>query len=277
MEGRDRGYCLGSSQEPGTCLGCGACANAAEREALTHHQLSLPEQGPYLSKLQAAVGRKRRLPPTYWRVRLDPWLGGVLPAYLNAYLFREILACCPGLVDNLLSVRESLFTVKPNEKRFPVMGGETVLALKAWDVDALRARLLPAIEPPVPAGFEILGPAEHFTPGTFTQMRLQVHLPAAAFPEPRRALDRYLRRVYVPYSLRREEEAGYRFDVPKKGLKKKLLLGGILEEREDGFYTTMDVGWKFDLMAFLAEFEERDLHRHARVSVSALQWDGPNH
>jgi hypothetical protein len=104
-----------------------------------------------------------------------------------------------------------------------------------------------------------------------------VHLPAAAFPEPRRALDRYLRRVYVPYSLRREEGAGYRFDVPKKGLKKKLLLGGILEEREDGFYTTMDIGWKFDLMAFLAEFEERDLHRHARVSVSALQWDGPNH
>jgi radical SAM superfamily enzyme YgiQ (UPF0313 family) len=276
IEGRDRGYCLGSNQEPGTCLGCGACASAAQREALTQHQLRLPEQGHYLAELRATVARKRRLPLVYWRVRLDPWLGGVLPAYLNAYLFHQILACCPDLVDNLLSVRESLFTVKPNEKRFPVMGGETVLECKAWDTDALRARLLQAIAPPPPAGFEILGAAEHFSPGTFTQMRLHVYLPAMAFPEPRRALDRYLRRVYVPYSLRREEGAGYRFDVPQKGLKKKVLLGGSLEEREDGFTTTIDVGYKFDLMAFLGEFGDRNLARHARASVSALRWDGPN-
>jgi hypothetical protein len=105
-------------------------------------------------------------------------------------------------------------------------------------------------------------------------MRLDLELPAATFPEPRRALDRYLRDAYVPYSIRREGARGtrYRFDVPQKAIKKRVLYGGSFEGRDDAFHAALDVGAKFDLMAFLEAFDGRDLHRHAKAHVSCLEW-----
>jgi len=88
--GKDRGYCLGSADGDGTCLGCGACADAEQRRTLTMHRIHepIPSTGmsgsSYLAELRAMVARKRRLQPVYWHVRLAGWLGGVHPAFLFA-------------------------------------------------------------------------------------------------------------------------------------------------------------------------------------------------
>jgi len=268
QSGEDGGYCLGSREQPGRCLGCGACSDAEQRRALTRHQIRQPERGPYLKQLREVVARKRRLEPAYFRLRLEPWLAGVRPEFLNGFVFKELLARYPELLDNLLTVRESLFALPPNDSRFPVVSGETVFGLKAWDARSLETRFCGKN---LVSGFEIIGPAEGFTPGVFTRLHLDVHLPARLFPEPRARLEQYLRSAYVPYSLRREGER-LRFDLPRKAIKKKILFGGFFEAQEDGFWASLEIGPKFDLAAFLRAFDGKSLFRHTQVRVSGIEW-----
>jgi hypothetical protein len=126
-------------------------------------------------------------------------------------------------------------------------------------------------------GFEVLGPAEDFVPGAFTRLQIEIHLPASHFPEPRRHLETYLRDAYLPYSLRREEplqagEARYLFDVPSKGLRKKILFGGAFEIGTCGIDAWLEVGPGFDLLALLESFGGRGLYRQARVYVAGIRW-----
>ncbi len=265
--GLDPGYCLGDAAGPGQCRGCGACPDEEHRRAVLHHRIRIPDLGPYLAELQDVVNRKRRLRPVYYRLRTDAALSGVHPAFLNAFVFRQILARAPELAENLLSVREALFTVPPNDRRFPTLGGETVFALRAWDADALRAALSSL---PAPGeGLEVRGPVENFTPGAFTKAHLALSLPLP-LPTARAALEGYLRGAYVPFSLRREGE-GYGIEVPPRGRKKKVLFGGYLEGQEERTAVVLEVGPKFDLRALL-EMAGSDLRAgDCRVEVRGVE------
>jgi hypothetical protein len=272
--GHDRGYCLGDLEQPGRCLGCGACVGEEQRQAITHHQIRQPDRVRFAAQLREVMDRKRRLQPVYSLVRLDSWLAGLVPESLNGFVFKAVLTSCPDLVDNLLSVRESLFAVRPNDRRFPAMSGETVFALKAWDVDELEQALETRVfGKDLASGVEILGLVPGYTPGEFARLHLEVHLPADLFPEPRARLEQYLRSAYLRYSLRREG-VRYRFDLPPKALKKKILFGGSFETREgdQGFLASLDVGPKFDLMAFLGAFGGQGLAHRAQVRVSDIEW-----
>jgi radical SAM superfamily enzyme YgiQ (UPF0313 family) len=290
-EGRDGGYCLGSQDKEGRCLACGACASAERRSAITGQRAPTSDAGAHVASLREVMAHKRQLKPVYVRVRLDRRLAGALPAYLNAYAFRELLARHPELAENLLSARESLFTRSPNDRRFPPLTGETVFALKAWDVEAMMGILgCSRTSPPAlvgrahdlgstttTMGLEVIGLAEGFTPGTFTRIQLEIHLPDRHFPEPRRNLETYLREAYLPYLLRREEplqggEARYRFDVPSKGLRKKILYSGAFEIGARGMDAWLEVGPGFDLLALLEGFGGRNLYRQAGVHVTRVEW-----
>ncbi len=273
--GEDGGYCLGNHEQPGHCLGCGACADEEQRRAITQHQIRQPERGAYQARLREVMARKRRLQPLYFRFQVEPWLAGVSAEFLNAFVFREIVGQCPELVDNLLSVRESLFTVRPNDGRFPGMSGETVFALKAWDFGALEMGI-ETRSLSLRLQKNLVSPANDFVPGVFTRLRLEVRLPGEFFPNPRARLEEYLRGAYVRYSVRREA-GGYRFDVARKALKKKILFGGFFCKRSDAregdeFFASLDVGPKFDLMAFLRTFGGKGRHHHARVRVLEIEW-----
>ncbi len=270
--GTDSGYCLGSDERSGRCLGCEACADQEQRQTITHHQIHQPERSAFLAQLREVMARKRRLPPVYVRLRLEPWLAGVLPEFLNAFVLREIVTRYPELVDNLLSVRESLFTLRPNDRQFPSVSGETIFAFKAWDVRELETGFFDEQSGKNPvSGVEIIELADGFAPGTFTKLHLDINLPGDLFPEPRARLEEYLRGAYVRYSVRREE-GRYRFDLPAKTLKKKVIFSGFFETRENEFVASLDVGPKFDLMAFLQTFDGKGLHYHAQVQVSEIEW-----
>jgi hypothetical protein len=256
--------------------------DAGQRETITHHRIEQPEAGPYFSRLRDIVARKRRLQPAYYVLRLNKVQPGVQPAFLNALLFKEMLTCYPALTDNLLSVRESLLTVAPPSRgrrsgkrgRYPTMSGESVFALYAWDVEALHAVLCGPIDTQEPT-FDVVRQVDAFTPGVFRQLHLGLHLPAPLFKHPRQRLEAYLGDAYVPYSLRREEAQNtgtrrYRFDVPAKGLKKKVILGGHFEVDEAGFSAGLDIGPRFDLLAFVERFGCPDLLRYAKLESSDI-------
>jgi radical SAM superfamily enzyme YgiQ (UPF0313 family) len=279
--GVDGGYCLGSDEQAGHCLGCAACVDEEQRRVITHHRIRGPEhkpdRSPFRVELREVMASKRRLESAHYLVRLAPWLAGTRPEFINALVFRGLLGRCPDLVDNLLSVRESLFTRRPMDRRFPAVSGEAVFGLRAWDVEALGLALRTGTRETGDSGFEMVGPIEGFTPGAFTKLHLDVHLPARFFPEPRARLEAYLRSVYVPYSLRREGER-LRFELARKALKKRVLFSGYIEpyregdDGEGGLFLSLDVGPKFDLGAFLETFGGKHLAHQARAHVSQIEW-----
>jgi hypothetical protein len=151
------------------------------------------------------------------------------------------------------------------------MNGETVFALYAWDVDALLHNLGGQ------GKVQVLRVVDDFSPGVFKRLRLNMHLPAAAFNAPRQHLERYLADAYVPYSLRREEASAvgatrYRFDLPAKGLKKKVLLGGHFELSEAGFDACLEAGVRFDLLALLDRFDRVNAVHYTELSCSDIRW-----
>jgi hypothetical protein len=161
--------------------------------------------------------------------------------------------------------------------------GETVFALKAWDTEELVGVLLAhssptgeqAVPPRAPA-FEVLGPADGFEPGVYSRLGLALALPARHFADPRVRLEQYLRDAYLPYSLRRDASFAegvtrYSFDVPKKGLKKKILYEGSFTLSERGMDAHLDVGPGFDLMGFFATFRER-AHYSAQSRITSVKW-----
>jgi hypothetical protein len=276
----DDGYCLGDASGDGRCLGCDACTDNAQREAITRHRIALPDAGPYLARLREIVARKRRLTPVWYRLRLETQ-AGVRPTFRDTLAFRAILARYPELSDGLLALREALFAAQGRWPRggggFPTMSGESVYALYAWDDGALqRALSAPyGVHDAAEAAFAVLGPAEGFTPeGGFERLHLDLHLPAAFFPQGRRMLEAYLREAYVPYSLRRETPHAegarrYAFDLPQKGLKKRVLYGGHFEAGEAGLDASLEVGPRLDLLALLGGASRVC---HAGIRVSEIMW-----
>jgi hypothetical protein len=183
----------------------------------------------------------------------------------------------------LLAVNESLFTLRPNDRRFPPLTGETVFALKAWDPEVLSTALsrsdATASHPDGQSpGFTVLSLAEGFQPGVYTRLQLDLHLPAQHFDAPRSHLESYLRDAYLPYSLRREPSSQegrsrYRFEIPMKGLRKKILWSGCFDLDSSGMEAHLEIGPGFDLREFLETFD-RDYPRHccAWAHIDSVQW-----
>ncbi len=269
--GEDTGYCLGSA-----CLACGACTDAAQRAAITEHGMAQPG-GLYLRELEDVMRAKWRLKPVYARFRLPPEVAGRDPAWLNAWVMRALLAQYPDLLDNLLSVEESLFTTKDNRRRFANLYGETVFALKAWDATQLLHILASEDSPPrlPPTVYRLLflGWAEGFETGTFARAELVLTLPVVHFPDAGAQLRRFLHAAYAPVNVRRVGEA-YVFDVPEKALKKKLLFEGEFSQDETTFSARLIVGPKFELLDYLRSFPASERWREARIEVRKLWVSG---
>jgi hypothetical protein len=251
--------------------------DAEQRASIVQHRIRGPEPGAQLRELRGLMARKHRIKPLYVRVCVPRSLAGVRPAFLNAALQQALLAQHPEWTDNLLAVDESLFSLRPNSHRFPPLTGETVFALKAWDAEALAdAFAAPPSPTAMPSVFDLLGLAEDFVPGAYTGLELDLSLPVRHFVEPRVHLEQYLRDAYLPYSLRRVSSPGssetrYSFDVPAKGLRKKILWAGTFSLGEKGMEAHLEIGPGFDLSAFLDTFYER-AHYHARVHITHIKW-----
>jgi hypothetical protein len=239
-----------------------------------------PKSDEHLAELRDVVARKHKLKPVYVRVHVARQLAGATSAFLGTAFLQELLSWHPEWADNLLAVRESLFALRPNSAKFPPLTGETVFAVKAWDLalvlpDLLSpdARARPLASKPT---FAVRGLAEGFRPGAYTRLGLHLALPADHFDDTRGHLERYLRAAYLPYSLRRQPDehdgrTRYGFEVSRKGLKKKLLFAGTFSLSEQGMVADLEIGQNFGLRAFLDTFGDRS-HYYADSSITAIQW-----
>jgi hypothetical protein len=265
--GIDDGYCLGDETGAGRCLACGACPDDAGRSATLGHRINPPPEG-YLRDLEKMMTTKWRLQPIYVRVRLPPVVAGGTTEWMNAWVLKGLLEACPELLDNLLTARESLFTVGDNQERLGPFYGETVCALTGWDVQR-AADMLVALPRQAVSGLEILSTVEGFSAGVFERATLSFVLVQDHFPEAGRMLVEFLRANYVPCNLRRAG-SGYVLDLPEKALKKRTVFKGAFQEAEGHVAFHLVVGPKFDLVGYLRSFDGPDRSRGVSVAVSQL-------
>ncbi len=270
--GVDEGYCLGEVGtpgevgEPGRCRACGACTTPDERAAITQHTMRHPGHG-YLETLGKMMRAKWQTRPVYARVWMPPSTASAEAAWRNGYAMRAFLSAHPQLGDTLLSVRESLFTTKGLAGRYIGQYGETVLALKAWDVSILGQLLATGDE--LPGGVRFLGFLDEFAPGVFERLRLHLTLPSEHFPEAGQRLRQYLQAEYVPVNIR-GTAAGYVLDIPEKARKKRIIFAGRFSETDGRFSAELQVSPKFDLLAYLRTFSNFGRYREATVEVRDL-------
>jgi len=217
----DTGYCLGAA-----CLGCGACRDAAQRDALTGRprQPAIPA-----ARIAAVVGieaEKRRLTPVYRYVTLPDEFAGHSPAWSSARLMQLLLAEHPEWTDLLLSAEEALFGWGDNCDRLVIPAGRTVVALRAWEphrlarADVHSGMMCHDEAATVPAPFH---------PGVFARADLTLHTRL----EPREASHQagaWLNAQRLPHTLRRlrspaaspaEPGEGWRLDLAPAALKRR--------------------------------------------------------
>jgi len=193
----DGGYCLGAA-----CLGCGACADAAERQVLTHRNRS-----PHVTEATvAAVARieaeKQRLAPIFLRAVLPAEFAGHSPAWVASRLMQILLMRRPDQTDNLLAIEEVLFSAGENADKLPVPAGETVLSFKAWDPAALGAAVASA-----ESGELALAPlpTAAFKPGGFARATWVVRTRTAPRDAAQQA-SAWLKELHLPHTLCRDQE-----------------------------------------------------------------------
>ncbi|MBN1487044.1 MAG: radical SAM protein [Anaerolineae bacterium] len=271
QEGIDDGYCLGNQDALGHCLGCGACTLPKQREDLLQHTIETPEP-QYLTHLQNTVHTKRKLKPVYIRLWIPELAAGKDPAWINAWVLRSLLDWQSGWIDNLLTVQESLFTTKTNQRLYTGMYGETVFALKAWEITTILDAFTEQGENTLLSGkVRYMGMAQDFTPGEFKQADIKIVLPTSHFPEAGQHLRKYLHQQYVPVNIRRHD-GGYQFDIPAKAHKKKSLLGGNYTQDAVQFTGDLVIGPKLDIVDFLRSFDKPEHYREARIIIEHLTW-----
>ncbi|MCX7886529.1 MAG: radical SAM protein [Verrucomicrobiae bacterium] len=159
-------------------------------------KLQPPQQE--LAVFRGLMARKARLKPVYVKLHVPLEWSGATAESLNARMFAHLLQQRPELTDNLLAVREAIFT-----RRGWQVTGETVFALKAWEPGALGFQTLSG------AGFEAAA-VELREPGIGGRVQ------------------EWLRAARIRFSGRRQGD-GYELEIAAESRRKRIVFEAYVE------------------------------------------------
>jgi len=214
-------------------------------------------------KLSGITQAKHKLVPVYREVLLPRETALLGTEWMESWLMRRFLALCPAQTDNVLSIRESLLAPSEALGADIPWFGRSVAAVTAWDLQSFAEAA---------SGVPELFDAErrHFVPGSWTDMRVSLWLPAAHFPRPADRLAEFLRDSHAPVTIRRNGDA-FTFVVPEKSARRKAVLSGSGAGTDEGATLELSLGAKFRLEDFLVSFGSRSASRGALTEVLSVR------
>ena len=221
-----------------------------------------------LKNLAAVMEEKKHGDTMYARIRLPRAVAGACPEWLNAWMLREMLAAHPPLVDNLLVIRESIFSHGSNREKWYYWFGKTVIAIQGRDLASIRGVLEDAAAA-VDSGSEVFSVEdfpELFQPGRYSWLRLVVctpHLPSARAA---RQVSDYLHLEHIPATVVRSPY-GYDFQIAPRYQKKGIVFAGKVVESGDRWEVELTVGPKFDLSVLLNALASRTHEDQISVEI----------
>ena len=260
--GQDEGYCRKGAEEEGACARCTGCTRIPGKRP-ARAGIRDPSLAQGLSEIESIMREKRRLRPLRLKALIPLEAAGLGQEWLDAWLTRRLMELHPGNVENVLSVRETLFGPWDLFGAETAWFGETVVEVAAWNTEDVAGSL--ARGAPGPFG----EPVDVGEPGVFSRLSLRLHLPAGLFPDPVGRLALFLRDRHAPVTVMRAG-GGWRLAVAEKSTKKGMILGGSGAEEANEVCVDLVVGPKFPLGEFLASFPEREAARRALVEVTAV-------
>jgi hypothetical protein len=237
----DAGTCLG-----GTCDRCYACADSAERHAITGHPRALTILPDVIETVARIEADKHRLVPLYLRAVLPADFAGHSPEWVSASLMQHLLVHHPALTEHLLSVDEALFSFGDNGERLAIPSGETVVRFRAWDTVPLLAALAQETDlfpdaKPLPPGF---------APGVFARATWTIATATTARDAAQQA-SAWLKDLHLPHTLRRNGES-WQLDFAPAARKKKCVFALSVAPLSSGASLIIDFSPKAALRDLLA-------------------------
>ena len=217
-----------------------------------------------VQELSRITRAKQRLVPVYREVRLSRETALLGTEWMESWLMRRFLALCPGQIDNVLSIRESLLAPSSALGAEVPWFGRTVAAVTAWDPRSFAQAVSG-----VPDLFEAERPG--FVPGSWTDMRISLWLPAADFPDPVDRLAEFLRNAHAPVTVRKRNGASFTLDVPEKSARRKAVLAGRGTRSDGGTTMELVLGAKFHLADFLSSFGGSGASRSALMEILSVR------
>jgi hypothetical protein len=257
-EGRDTGYCRRASDDFEGCADCPGCTQVPRR-AEGGAPASLREPARRLGEL---MRKKHRLKPLYAMARIPREAAAMGARWREAWLMRRLLETFPDQMDNVLAVAETLIEGSGVLGQETPWFGQTVVALTAWDtgsLDRLMAGTGGLFGPPAPAHL----------PGVFRTLRVTLDLPGDGFPDAPGSLATFLKDRYAPATLT-GSGGTWRFSIPEKSVKKRMLLSGIFTTTAEGTRAELLIGPKLMLGEWLQSFGERGIPRRALAEITAV-------
>jgi hypothetical protein len=254
--GIDQGYCRLGEEGTDACADCPGCTRGARRSPY------VPVAAAAVQELGPLMARKRRLVPVAVTARIPREAAGFGKEWREAWMMRALLQERPDQIENVLAVKEIL------PEAAGVLGadvpwfGETVVALTAWDADALRSLL--------PLG-NAFGPVrDGAEPEVFRSMRLTLTLPRRWFSDAPSRLAAFLRDAHAPVTISRSGDA-LKLEAHEKALKRKMLLAGRCEETREDYRLDLVIGPKMDLGGWLRSFDEPGAERRALAEICEIE------
>ena len=259
-QAEDTGYCLSSR-----CQACDACETPDQRRFLKDHELK-SEGHSFIQRFRQRTQEKRLLKPIAIRIYLPDVCCWKSAEWSRAWVMRELLQFFPDQIDNLLSVREVLFHTGDLQHQLAGVAGWTVFAVKCWEpaklVDAMVAQ-------PHPEKWTVEG-VELSHDVTFREAMLRLTIDPSRFPNPERSLAGFLQQNYCPCQMQRTE-TGCLLIPGAKALKKKQLIRGLMEQVNGIWRFELQIGPKFDLLAWLKKSAPQNWRSHMTADISSLQ------
>jgi len=259
--GIDQGYCRrgGEGTEGADVQRCADCPGCTR---ITRRSPYVPVAARAAGELASLMARKRRLVPVAVTARVPREAAGFGKEWREAWLMRALLEARPDQVENVLAIKEVL----PGEAGVfdadVPWFGETVIAVTAWDTDALGGVF--------PTGDAFGSLRKGGEPDAFRAMRLTLTLPRRWFPDAPGRLGTFLRDAHAPVTISRSG-AALKLEAHEKALKRRMLLAGSCRETGDDYRLDLLIGPKMEIGGWLRSFEEPGAERRAVAEIVEIE------
>jgi len=258
IERVDTRSCLGDNG--GSCLGCSACADEAERAFLVNHRVK-PAPGIMLAdKITARIRDKRKRPPRYLTATLPGFLSGAENEFLCAYLLRQTFKYSEGLEKSLFRMEEVVRNSAEWKDKIPLAAtGAAIIALhgtEELDAEAAARSLSLALGTPTAI-------IDDFQVSNIVGMDVTVDLRDESAVAGAR-VRQWITSLHIAVT-ERKTDTGRSFEVSPKDKKKRVLETAAL----NGSQLTVTGGIKLDLSSLLPKAEDR---ASAKVTINALRF-----
>jgi len=250
----------------GGCIGCGACLDETQRVSLLRHAVKQPlntrEGTEDLARLVKAKRSSARVPV---EVMVPGSFAGTHPAWLEAWVLRELFARHPSAVESVFAARRDF---PPRELPAGLAWyGRSVFSLLTSDPaglsESLRSTSVPGICLLEPPGICLLEPSSvpevrlHHPPSP--ARGLSVEVPEVEAAAARGAFMKAFESLHLAGTLTRDGGRYFCLFSPK-ALKKRTILAAEFSEMRDsegriGLAAGLMITEKFDLAEFDAALE----------------------